>query len=1048
MENKLPADTANLSPGLAARLLAYYEAFCSPEDERHLWLAAHASFPVALTSDLLYKLWLNFRHDEQGNLLDIPMIAVSDLLLSTLCRPTGHQTFEMPQDIRTTLLLYLKAQPCFGMARVHRLAHFLRFYLRENPRQLPSRAFARAQEFTCLAQLDPQAAAEQLLDAWNRQKNKERLRQMLAWSEPQAQLLNLEDGRNGHNPLSVAIQILRGIQHFQEGLQDKAMQELQALKGRARRERQEGDESIRMDIPQAVLERLPEDFFGERERERDADKALVKYAKIHLLFHHSLDKRKLLQQLFPEQNFPEDRPLLYFPWQSNLKDLGLAGEINYNIWAWDSSLPPELDRFVLTPKGEYFIVASRQEEVRPLLHRIYSQVGQEKVKLLAASSEEGAEPQLGAMMEGMPEPVFVRNRMNFKSVLLEIAEEEAGRIPFVELPDKSLPTLDPDILIKANQAGAGRYETALMLFHPGFKSNSPTADLPRMLETMSKARQNEGKLPAAEVEETKIYFTPYELLQQMGLLYESPEGGAWMPAQSPRLSKPVKFGEAASTLLRYTFEFLPQDLEWRLIDWLARAGAIPMEQSRPALLQLYGIPIEIKTNVAGRLLEIRIPHALQDDQLKDNSVFAQIFEYLGNISTADEGELARDGYNKAELIFEILESWKEAPFHEKVSALSLAWRKACEALLTAKEENARTQNLKSCRGILIATYNTLLTAPSKKFSIGKLAEKVIQTAKGIMGEGNSLIPSVISTYPYPVSCKLQTFDIPAHATPDMATVEGGTFQMGDVMDDNEFDREKPVHEVTLGSFALGRYPVTLQEYDAFCEATGREKPKDSGWGRENRPAIYVDWYDAIEYCNWLSGIWGLEPVYEIEKEKKGPNNQSSFDKKKWLVTPNWKANGYRLPTEAEWEYAARAVVSPSGRGQGGGKVRFGNGRDIADPKEINFNAGEQHKKPYSVAGEYRGKTTPVGSFPPNALGLYDMSGNVYDWCWDWFDENYYKQFENRPVENPTGPEGGSSRVLRGGSWNYYPQVARAAYRYSVTPDFSYYVVGFRLARTL
>ena len=241
------------------------------------------------------------------------------------------------------------------------------------------------------------------------------------------------------------------------------------------------------------------------------------------------------------------------------------------------------------------------------------------------------------------------------------------------------------------------------------------------------------------------------------------------------------------------------------------------------------------------------------------------------------------------------------------------------------------------------------------------------------------------------------------------------------MGDNEYPEEKPVHNVILSAFELGRYEVTFAEYDLFCEATQREKPDDEKWGRGSRPVMRVSWEDVVAYCNWLSEQHGYQPVYNI----KGKD-----------VTANWTANGYRLPTEAEWEYAARG---------GGKKVRFGNGKDIADPKEINFDGSKENKKPYSQVGEYREKTVPVGSLnSPNALGLHDMSGNVNEWCWDWHDEKYYAK---SPTTNPRGPGNGSYRVCRGGSWSGYPQGVSAAIRYYVTPVSRYSYIGCRLART-
>jgi formylglycine-generating enzyme required for sulfatase activity len=270
------------------------------------------------------------------------------------------------------------------------------------------------------------------------------------------------------------------------------------------------------------------------------------------------------------------------------------------------------------------------------------------------------------------------------------------------------------------------------------------------------------------------------------------------------------------------------------------------------------------------------------------------------------------------------------------------------------------------------------------------------------------------------------------AKDDLIFIEGGTYKMGDVMGDNEKDNET-VHPVTLSDFYLGAYAVTFAEYDAFCEATGRTKPDDHKWGRDKRPVINVSWYDAVEYCNWLSEQQGLTPFYTIDKTRKDRNNTKNDDTLKWVVSPQEDANGYRLPTEAEWEYAAR---------QGGQTVRFGNGKDVADPQEINFNASESYKKPYSVVGEYRSKTVPVGSLKsPNTLGLHDMSGNVWEWCADWYGAYSSKKM------NPLGAERGATRVLRGGSWDGDPSVCRTAYRNRSRPTNRYNIVGFRLARS-
>ena len=268
--------------------------------------------------------------------------------------------------------------------------------------------------------------------------------------------------------------------------------------------------------------------------------------------------------------------------------------------------------------------------------------------------------------------------------------------------------------------------------------------------------------------------------------------------------------------------------------------------------------------------------------------------------------------------------------------------------------------------------------------------------------------------------------------PEMVLIPGGTFEMGDVFGEGEPD-EKPVHRVAVNSFFMSQYEVTFSEFDAFCEAMGREKPGDNGWNQGLRPAIFVSWYDAVEYCNWRSEQEGLKPCYKIDKTRKELNNTNTYDDIQWPVECDFSASGYRLPTEAEWEYAAR---------EGGKKVRFGNGKDSADPNEINFNGSEGFKESYSVEGVVRNKTVPVGSFFPNRFGLYDMSGNVWEWCWDWSGD-----YSSGAQTDPTGPSSGQYRVLRGGSLYNSPADVRATDRYCSHPNLRNSDIGFRLAKT-
>jgi formylglycine-generating enzyme required for sulfatase activity len=233
---------------------------------------------------------------------------------------------------------------------------------------------------------------------------------------------------------------------------------------------------------------------------------------------------------------------------------------------------------------------------------------------------------------------------------------------------------------------------------------------------------------------------------------------------------------------------------------------------------------------------------------------------------------------------------------------------------------------------------------------------------------------------------------------DMVRIPGGEFDRGDLFGDGDSD-EKPVHRVRVNSFYLSRYEVTQAQWKAVMG----DNPS-SFKGCDNCPVESVSWNEAQEYLKRLN-------------QRTGGN--------------------FRLPTEAEWEYAAR---------EKGRKVRFGNGKDIADPREMNFDGSKDYKKSYSVAGEYREKTVPVNSFAPNALGLYNMSGNVWEWCSDWYGSDYYRQFEGRTADNPKGPASGKYRVCRGGSWYNAPFGCRAAGRDGDTPDGRRISLGFRLAQ--
>ncbi len=249
-----------------------------------------------------------------------------------------------------------------------------------------------------------------------------------------------------------------------------------------------------------------------------------------------------------------------------------------------------------------------------------------------------------------------------------------------------------------------------------------------------------------------------------------------------------------------------------------------------------------------------------------------------------------------------------------------------------------------------------------------------------------------------------TINISTAKTCDMVLIPAGTFLMGDtggyyrVLDD-----EKPVHTVTISkAFYMSKYEVTQKQYQAVMGTN------PSYFKGENLPVEHVSWYDAVAFCNTLSQLEGLTPCYTINGI---------------IVTCNFDANGYRLPTEAEWEYAAKA----------GTTTDYYNGsltNDYIDPNLDNI---------AWYSGNSSSKTQPVGQKQPNAFGLYDMSGNVLEWCWDWFSS-----YTSATVTDPNGPVTGSDRVRRGGSWNDFASICRSANRYHCIPGVPNYDAGFRV----
>jgi formylglycine-generating enzyme required for sulfatase activity len=229
---------------------------------------------------------------------------------------------------------------------------------------------------------------------------------------------------------------------------------------------------------------------------------------------------------------------------------------------------------------------------------------------------------------------------------------------------------------------------------------------------------------------------------------------------------------------------------------------------------------------------------------------------------------------------------------------------------------------------------------------------------------------------------------------------------------------KNTHQEIVNSFYMGKHEVTQKEYQKIIKTT------PSFFNGENLPVEQVSWYDTIEFCNALSLHEGLVPAYIIDKD-------CEKDEVQWLVSWNTDANGYRLPTEAEWEYACRA----------GTTTQFNTGNNITTD-HANYNGNYTYNN--NPIGVYRKTTTPVGSFEPNAWGLYDKHGNVWEWCWDRKEAAHPSEVQTNPALNISEVY----RVLRGGSWKDSCLLLRSTIWVGGFPSGRDSLLGFRLARNV
>ena len=270
----------------------------------------------------------------------------------------------------------------------------------------------------------------------------------------------------------------------------------------------------------------------------------------------------------------------------------------------------------------------------------------------------------------------------------------------------------------------------------------------------------------------------------------------------------------------------------------------------------------------------------------------------------------------------------------------------------------------------------------------------------------------------------------------VALIPNGSFQMGNAMAADTDTTDAPIRSVTLNAFYMGTNLVTWADWNTVRTwglANGYTDLNAGAGKAASHPALTITWYDVVKWCNARSEKDGLTPCYTLNGAVYRTTNSDA-------VVCNWAVNGYRLPTEAEWEKAARGGLSGK-RFPWGDTISQSQANYYGDTSGFSYDLGPNGNNSIgSIGGSPC--TSPVGTFPANGYGLYDMAGNMFEWCWDW-----YGPYTAGAQANPRGVTSGTSRVFRGGDWYGTADGCRVANRNAFSPSISYDGVGFRIARS-